>query len=136
MMRPAPRRDCRGGGPPRNGFTLIELLVALAIFALAALTLLRLEGQSIARTADLDQRLLREVTAQNLAAEWLTDPQPPALGDTGGTVANAGRQFQWTRRVDAPPGLAGALRIVVSVRESTPGRESQATTFELIRASR
>ena len=29
---------------PRNGFTLIEMLVALAIFALAALALLRMEG--------------------------------------------------------------------------------------------
>ena len=67
-----------------NGFTLIELMVALAVFAIAALTLLRMEGASISRTADLDQRLLREVVAQNLAAEWLTDPAPPTLGDVNG----------------------------------------------------
>lgn len=121
--------------PRRNGFTLIELLVALAIFALAALTLLRMEGQSIARTADLDQRLLREVTAQNLAAEWLTEPQPPTLGDAAGVVANAGRQFAWTRQVDAPPELGGVLRIRLSVREVTPGRESQAASFEFMRTA-
>ncbi|AKM11812.1 type II secretion system minor pseudopilin GspI [Croceicoccus naphthovorans] len=117
----------------RNGFTLIELLVALAIFAIAGLTLMRMEGASIARTADLDQRLLREVTAQNLAAEWLTDPIPPALGDDSGEVANAGRQFAWSRTVDAPEEFAGTIRIVLSVRETTPGRESSAVTYEFYR---
>ena len=67
------------------------MLVALAVFAIAALTLLRMEGASIARTADLDQRLLREVVAQNLATEWLTDPAPPALGDVNGQSTNMGR---------------------------------------------
>lgn len=122
---PAPRAS-------EAGFTLIEMLVALAVFAIAALTLLRMEGASIGRTADLDQRLLREVVAQNLAAEWLTDPLAPALGEARGEVANMGRRFAWTRRVE---GMAepGVLRIVVSVREVTPGAASQAITFELMR---
>lgn len=116
-----------------NGFTLIEMLVALAIFALAGLTLMRMEGTSIARTADLDQRLLREVTAQNLAAEWLTDPMPPALGEEEGMVENAGRRFVWVRLVTAPPEFPGTIRIVVSVREATPGRESSAVSYEFLR---
>ena len=116
------------------GFTLIELLVALAVFAIAALTLLRMEGASIQRTADLDQRLLREVVAQNLAAEWLTDPVPPALGEAQGSVANMGRQFAWVRGVEKLPD-AGVLRVVVSVREVTPGAATQAITFEFIRQS-
>jgi general secretion pathway protein I len=125
-MRPPER-------PEREaGFTLIELLVALAVFAVAALTLLRMEGASIARTADLDQRLLREVVAQNLAAEWLTDPLPPALGEARGQVANMGRNFAWTRRVEPMAG-ASVLRVVLSVREVTPGAASQAITFEFMR---
>ena len=116
------------------GFTLIEMLVALAVFAIAALTLLRMEGASIQRTADLDQRLLREVVAQNLAAGWLTDPVPPALGEAQGSVANMGRQFAWARRVEKLPD-AGVLRVVVSVREVTPGAATQAITFEFIRQS-
>lgn len=118
-----------------NGFTLIELLVALAIFAIAGLTLMRMEGASIARTADLEQRLLREVTAQNLAAEWLTDPMPPALGDEDGVIENAGRQFQWSRMVEAPPEFPGTIRIVLSLREVTPGRESSAVTYEFLRVA-
>lgn len=123
----------RAKRPAANGFTLLEMLVALAIFALAALALLRMEGQSIARTADLDQRLLREITAQNLAAEWLTDPAPPAMGEANGAVSNAGRQFAWTREVTAPPEFAGVVRVIVSVRETTPGRESSAVTYEFVR---
>ncbi|WP_066763082.1 MULTISPECIES: type II secretion system minor pseudopilin GspI [Erythrobacteraceae] len=118
-----------------NGFTLIELLVALAIFAIAGLTLMRMEGASIARTADLEQRLLREVTAQNLAAEWLTDPMPPALGNKDGVIENAGRQFQWSRMVEAPPEFPGTIRIVLSLREVTPGRESSAVTYEFLRVA-
>jgi general secretion pathway protein I len=116
----------------RNGFTLIEMLVALAIFALAALALLRMEGASIARTADLDRRLAMEVTARNLAAEWMSDPVPPALGDESGMVENAGRRFAWTRRVDAPAALPGTIRIVMSVREA--GQPSGGISFELVRA--
>ena len=114
------------------GFTLIEMMVALAVFAIAALTLLRMEGASISRTADLDQRLLREVVAQNFAAEWLTDPAPPALGDTAGQTANMGRQFAFTRHVEKMSD-AGVIRVVLSVREVTPGAQSQAFTLEFMR---
>lgn len=116
-----------------SGFTLIELLVALAVFAIAALTLLRMEGASIQRTADLDQRLLREVVAQNLAVDWLTDPSPPALGEVRGEVGNMGRRFAFVRRVEKVP-EASVLRVVVSVREVTPGAASQALTLEFMRA--
>lgn len=129
-MRRVERRPAAGGGDA--GFTLLELLIALAVFAIAALTLLRMEGASIAGTADLDQRLLREVVAQNLAAEWITDPLPPALGDARGRVGNMGRRFAWARSVERMP-EAGVIRIVVSVREITRGRGSQAATLEFTR---
>ena len=115
-----------------NGFTLLELLVALSVFAIAALALLQMEGASIARTADLDQRLLREVVAQNMAAEILTDPAPPAVGSANGTIDNAGRSFQWTRTV-APLADFGVLGITLSVRETTPGATAQAFTLDFTR---
>lgn len=114
------------------GFTLLELMIALAVFALAALALLKMEGASIARTADLDQRLLREIVAQNMAAEILTDPAPPAIGDASGTIRNADRQFAWTRHV-APRADFGVLSITLTVREITPGRASQAITLDFAR---
>lgn len=115
-----------------RGFTLLELLVALAVFAVAALALVRLEGASLRQTADLDQRLLREVVAQNMANEILTDPLPPGEGAASGTIRNAGRQFQWQRNVARDPAL-GVLAISLSVREVTSGRQSQATTLQFAR---
>ena len=114
-----------------GGFTLIELMVALALFAIAALALLRMEGASIARTADLDQRFLREVVAQNLANTLLTDPAPPALGDAAGQTQNAGRSFAWTRQVNARED--GVLGITLAVRETTRGASGQALTLEIMR---
>ncbi|CAH0497294.1 type II secretion system minor pseudopilin GspI [Novosphingobium sp. CECT 9465] len=115
-----------------NGFTLLELLVALAVFAIAALALLQMEGASISRTADLDQRLLREIVAQNMAAEILTDPAPPPVGSASGTIENAGRRFQWTRTV-APLADYGVLGITLSVQETTTGAASQAFTLDFTR---
>lgn len=116
----------------KNGFTLLELLVALAVFAIAALALLQMEGASIARTADLDQRLLREIVAQNMAAEILSDPAPPPVGSASGSIENAGRRFQWTRNV-ANQADYGVLAITLSVRETAPGAQSQAYTLDFTR---
>ena len=62
------------------GFTLLEMLVALAVFSLAALALLRLEGATVRQTGELDERMLAQLVARNLAVETLTDPAPPPLG--------------------------------------------------------
>ncbi|HVJ00007.1 MAG TPA: type II secretion system minor pseudopilin GspI [Sphingomonas sp.] len=101
----------------QQGFTLIEMLVALAVFSLAAMALLRLQGVSLRTTADLDQRVVAQAVARNIAVETLTDPAPPAIGNTGGTAVNGGRPSAWTRRVQALGG--GALRIDIAVRSST-----------------
>ena len=118
--------------PADAGFTLLEMLVALAVFAIAALALVRMEGASLSQTADLDQRLLREIVAQNMAAEILTDPLPPAIGSARGQIRNAARVFAW-ERITAPNASLGVLSISLSVREVTPGRESQAVTMDIMR---
>ncbi len=91
--------------PGRNegGFTLVEMLVALAIFSLAALALLRLEGATVTTTALLQEQALAQVVARNLAVEALTDPEPPAFGATRGETVNAGRKWRWTRIVGRSP---------------------------------
>jgi general secretion pathway protein I len=85
------------------GFTLIEMLVALAIFSLAALALLRLEGATVANTARLQDQAMAQIVARNLAVEAMTDPVPPALGRESGTTANGGRNWSWTRNVGRSP---------------------------------
>ena len=100
----------RGEGSPspsamgrQDGFTLIEMLVALAVFSLAALALLRLEGATVSTTALLQEQALAQIVARNLAVEALTDPQPPAFGATRGEAVNAGSKWRWVRVVGRSP---------------------------------
>jgi general secretion pathway protein I len=86
-----------------RGFTLIEMLVALAIFSLAALALLRLEGATVANTARLQDQAIAQIVARNLAVETMTDPVAPPFGRESGTTANAGRNWSWTRTVARSP---------------------------------
>ena len=81
-----------------NGFTLIEMLVALAIFSLAALALLRLEGATLFSTQRLADTTVAQIDARNLAVGILTDPRPPAYGSEQGEVSNAGATWRWTRQ--------------------------------------
>lgn len=85
------------------GFTLIEMLVALAIFSLAALALLRLQGASVATTARLQDQAMAQIVARNIAVEAMTDPAAPAFGEAGGSVENGGRSWLWTRRTGRSP---------------------------------
>lgn len=86
-----------------DGFTLIEMLVALAIFSLAALALLRLEGATVASTATLQEQALAQIVARNLAVEALTDPRPPALGERSGRTVNGGRNWVWVQHTRPSP---------------------------------
>lgn len=102
----------------QRGFTLIEMMVALAVFSLAALALIRLEGATLRSTGILDETLTAQMVARNVAVEALTDAQPPASGTANGSETNGGRAWTWTRQV-TPLGDAGALRIDIAVAPGT-----------------
>jgi general secretion pathway protein I len=87
-------------GRTEGGFTLLEMLVALAIFSLAGLALVRLQAVSVRTAADLDTRVVAAMVARNIAYERLTDPTPPARGDSEGDIVNAGRSFRWQQTVE------------------------------------
>ena len=104
----------------QSGFTLIEMLVALAVFSLAALALLRLEGFTLRTAADLDRRLLAETVARNLMVETLTDPAAPAVGQSAGVATNGGAAWRWTRVVTrADDQRLLAINVVVAGQHGT-----------------
>ena len=102
------------GAPNERGFTLIEVMVALAVFSLAALALLRLEGAGVRSTAILSDTIVAQMVARNVAIDAVTAPRPPALGRSGGVEQNGGRPWRWVREV-RPTGDRGIVRIDVAV---------------------
>ncbi|WP_312489633.1 type II secretion system minor pseudopilin GspI [Sphingomonas sp.] len=105
------------GPPPRageDGFTLIEIMVALAVFSLAAMALVRLESATIRGASILDETLVAQMVARNVAIAAVTDPQAPALGRTTGAEVNGGRSWKWTRIVSGT-GDVRVVRIDVAV---------------------
>ena len=75
--------------------------MALAVFSLAALALVRLQGVTLRTAADLDSKALGQIVARNLMVEVQTDPAPPSLGSEQGEVDNGGRRWHWNREVRA-----------------------------------
>jgi general secretion pathway protein I len=86
-----------------QGFTLIEVLVALAIFSLAALAMLRLQGAAMGTTARLDEKAVAAIVARNQAIAVTLQPQPPSYGSSSGEDENAGRRWRWTQTVTRSP---------------------------------
>ena len=103
---------------PEHGFTLIEMMVALAVFSLAALALIRLEGATIRGAGTLDTTLMAQIVARNIAIEALTDARAPTIGSATGVEQNGGRAWSWTR-VTQPTGDSRILRIDVSVMDAS-----------------
>lgn len=110
-----------------RGFTLIEMLVALAVIAVAALTLVRLDAFAVRSAGDLDERTLAQIVAQNEAVALWTDPAPPTIGTRQSVADNGGRRFTVEQRV-ARTADANLLRIDIIVR-AQPGRGQAALTI-------
>jgi general secretion pathway protein I len=114
-----------------DGFTLIEMLVALAVFSLAALALLRLEGATVSNTARLQDQAVAQIVARNIAVETLTDTVPPAFGRETGQAVNAGRSWGWTR-ITAKSPEPRIQMITISVQSRSGPEAATLTIFRRV----
>ncbi len=73
--------------------------MALAVFSLAALALVRLQGVTLRTAADLDSKAMGQIVARNLMVDIQTAPLPPSVGKADGEVENGGRRWRWHRVV-------------------------------------
>jgi general secretion pathway protein I len=112
--------------PAERGFTLIEMMVALAVFSLAALALIRLEGATIRGASILDSTLTAQMVARNVAIEAMTDAKPPAVGIAKGVEQNGGKAWSWTRET-RPTADSRILRIDVEVADGAGSRRGHLT---------
>ncbi|WP_370309123.1 type II secretion system minor pseudopilin GspI [Sphingobium abikonense] len=110
-----------------GGFTLLEMLVALAVFSLAALALVRLQGVTLRTAADLDSKAMGQIVARNLMVEVQTDPMPPSIGEEDGEAVNGGRRWHWTR-VAKPTDDRRLLQVDLTV-DGQPGASPVALSF-------
>lgn len=101
-----------------HGFTLVEIMVALAVFSLAALALTRLQGATIRGAGLVDETLVAQIVARNVALDAVTEAQPPAPGRVTGAETNGGRTWNWTCLV-SPTGDPRVVRINVEVANRT-----------------
>ena len=90
------------------------MMVALAVFSLAALALLRLDGATLKNASVIETRTLGQIVTNNIAVDALTDPIPPPLGKSEGIVENGGRQWRWTR-ITAVTADVRIIRIDIAV---------------------
>lgn len=116
-----------------RGFTLVELLVALALFSIAGLALLKLQGVTLASTSAIDRQLVASIVAQNIATDALTDAAPPAVGAASGVERNMGVDWAW-RRVVSRPADPRMLRVDIAVVQD--GRTLAGTTVVRLGAVR
>ncbi|MFN2259331.1 MAG: type II secretion system minor pseudopilin GspI [Parasphingopyxis sp.] len=114
--------------PCPNGFTLLEMLVALAVFSVAALTLVNLQRVVLADTATLGDRTIGRIVAQNVAAEALALPEPPARGTETGEEENAARVWRWVRETGESP-EPGVLRIDIAVTDAQETPVARLTVY-------
>lgn len=120
------RGERSGRNPACAGFTLVEIMVALAVFSLAALALIRLEGQTIRSTGVVRATLLAQMVARNVAIDAVTAAAPPPRGRASGVEENGGLPWRWTRTVSAI-GDGDVQRVDVEVADAAGTRLGRMT---------
>ena len=77
-----------------KGFTLLEVLVALAVFAVAAIALMRVSESQLQLSARLEDKTFAHWVALNMVSEMQANQDWPDLGEQTGKVSMAGRDWK------------------------------------------
>jgi general secretion pathway protein I len=96
--------------------TLLEVLIALAIFATAAIAVIRSVGQHINTISHLEERAFAAMVVDNQLAKVMIEPQ--TLRAKKGTEELAGRKWYWqVAPIDTSDGLLKAFDVSAALSE-------------------
>ena len=103
---------------PQEGFTLLEVLVALAVFAVAAVSLMSVSQSQLTLSRQIEDKTFAHWVALNQITEMQLRQAWPDAGEERSRAPMAGRQ--WDITVKTSPTTATAMRRVeVSVSEAS-----------------
>lgn len=112
------------------GFTLLEVMVALAIFAVAAIALLRVQGEQVSISQHLIQKSLAHWVAMNHIADMQLANAFPEVGYLEATQTMAGKTWLISINVKASP--SDSVRLVdlsVSEKSTEFGKKNEAISI-------
>lgn len=101
----------------KSGFTLLEVLVALAIFATAAIAVIRSVSQHINTLSYLEEKTFASMVADNQMAKVILSERKPTKSN--GKEELAGIEWYWTVEPVATAGnLLQAFDVNVAAKEN------------------
>ncbi|WP_373316137.1 type II secretion system minor pseudopilin GspI [Shewanella colwelliana] len=83
----------------QQGMTLLEVIVALAVFAIAAVSITKSLGDQMANMPILEERTLAQWVASNQMVDARLEGKFPDLGKKEGSVDLADKEWFWRKEV-------------------------------------
>ena len=98
----------------KRGFTLLEVLVALAVFSVAAISLMKVSESQLRLSQRLEEKTFAHWVALNMITEMQSSQDWPSIGEQTGKVSMAGREWKMVVKTQATP-VNRVRRIEISV---------------------
>lgn len=98
-----------------QGFTLIEVMLAMAIFAIAGVSLLNTADNNFKNLSHLESKILANWLASNQLVEVTLDQQWPPKNNKKGMVEMASREWFWAQKV-IKTGDKNMRAVVIEIR--------------------
>lgn len=98
----------------QRGFTLLEVLVALAVFSVAAISLMKVSESQLRLSQRMEEKTFAHWIALNMITEMQTGQDWPNLGEQTGKVSMAGREWKVVIKTQETP-VKEVRRVEVAV---------------------
>ena len=98
----------------QRAFTLLEVLVALAVFSVAAISLMKVSESQLRLSQRMEEKNFAHWVALNMITEMQGSQDWPNIGEQTGKVSMAGREWKMVVKTQATP-VSRVRRIEITV---------------------